>query len=70
MRLEDIVKFNPLSNTHLKELESMVSPDRFSTGVSILDLHAKDQSAHLACRPERTVTSREWQRPSAYRASS
>jgi hypothetical protein len=30
---EDIVKFNPLSSAHLKELESMVSPDRFSTGV-------------------------------------
>jgi D-lactate dehydrogenase (cytochrome) len=49
---EDIVKFNRLSSAHLKELESMVSPDRFSTGVSILDLHAKDQSAHSACRPE------------------
>jgi len=52
MRPEDIVKFNPLSNSHLKELESMVASDRFSTGLSILDLHAKDQSAHSACRPE------------------
>jgi len=49
------VKFNPLSIAHLKELESMVAPDRFSTGPSVLDLHAKDQSAHPACRPEAVV---------------
>jgi D-lactate dehydrogenase (cytochrome) len=54
-RREDIVKFNPLSDVQLKELESMVSADRFSTGSSILDLHARDQSAHSACRPEAVI---------------
>jgi D-lactate dehydrogenase (cytochrome) len=49
------VKFNPLSNAKLKDLASMVSSDRFSTGESILDLHAKDQSAHTACRPEAVI---------------
>jgi D-lactate dehydrogenase (cytochrome) len=49
------VAFNRLSDAHLKELESMVSADRFSTGPSILDLHAKDQSAHSACRPEAVI---------------
>jgi D-lactate dehydrogenase (cytochrome) len=49
------LKFNPLSSTQFKELESMVSSDRFSTGPSILDLHAKDQSAHSACRPEAVI---------------
>jgi len=49
------VKFNPLSDTQLKELESMVSSDRVSTGASILDLHARDQSAHSACRPEAVI---------------
>jgi D-lactate dehydrogenase (cytochrome) len=49
------LKFNPLSDAHLKELESIVSADRFSTGPSILDLHSKDQSAHTACRPEAVI---------------
>jgi D-lactate dehydrogenase (cytochrome) len=30
----------------------MVQPDRISTGESVLDLHAKDQSRHVPCRPE------------------
>jgi D-lactate dehydrogenase (cytochrome) len=54
-RREDIVKFNPLSDAQLKELASMVASDRFSTGASILDLHARDQSAHSACRPEAVI---------------
>jgi len=33
----------------------MEPPDRFSTGVSNLDLHSKDQSQHPACRPEAVI---------------
>jgi D-lactate dehydrogenase (cytochrome) len=44
--------FSTLSDAHLKNFQAMVAPDRFSTGDSILDLHAKDQSRHPACRPE------------------
>ena len=46
------MNFNPLSDAHLKNFQAMVAPDRFSTGDSILELHAKDQSRHPACRPE------------------
>jgi D-lactate dehydrogenase (cytochrome) len=46
------LKFNPLSDSNLKDLESLLPRERISTGASILDLHAKDQSAHTACRPE------------------
>ena len=53
--LEDSVTFRPISDSILKDLESMVSKDRFSTGASVLDLHAKDQSAHAACRPEAVI---------------
>jgi len=49
------VQFNALSAANLKDLEAMVSKDRFSTGTSVLDLHAKDQSAHAACRPEAVI---------------
>jgi D-lactate dehydrogenase (cytochrome) len=33
----------------------MVAPDRFSTGESVLDLHAKDQSQHPPSRPEAVI---------------
>lgn len=46
------MSFNQLNKTHIRDLKSMVSPDRFSTGESNLDLHAKDQSRHKPCRPE------------------
>ena len=46
------MKFNRFNEIHIKDLRSMVSPDRFSTGESNLDLHSKDQSQHQACRPE------------------
>jgi D-lactate dehydrogenase (cytochrome) len=46
------LNFNTLSDAHLKNVKAMVAPDRFSTGDSILELHAKDQSRHPACRPE------------------
>ena len=40
---------------HLLAFESMVAADRFSTGESVLDLHAKDQSRHPAARPEAVI---------------
>ena len=33
----------------------MVPDDRFSTGESVLKLHAKDQSHHRGCRPEAVI---------------
>ncbi len=41
-----------MADSDLKALAALVAADRFSTGESILDLHARDQSAHPACRPE------------------
>ncbi len=49
------MKFNPLTPTHLENLKGMVASDRFSTGESVLDLHAKDESRHLPCRPEAVI---------------
>jgi D-lactate dehydrogenase (cytochrome) len=49
------LKFNPLSGADLRNFEAIISSDRISTGESILDLHAKDQSAHTACRPETVI---------------
>ena len=46
------MKFNRLTNTHLENLKSLLPLDRFSTGDSVLDLHAKDESRHPPCRPE------------------
>ena len=46
------MKFNPLTQTHLESLREMVAPDRFSTGESVLNLHASDESRHPPCRPE------------------
>jgi D-lactate dehydrogenase (cytochrome) len=53
--MEDNLKFNPLSQTHIENLKAMVATDRFSTGESVLDLHAKDESRHPPCRPEAVV---------------
>ncbi|RPJ72029.1 MAG: FAD-binding oxidoreductase, partial [Desulfobacteraceae bacterium] len=47
--------FNPIADSDIKALAALVAADRFSTGASILDLHARDQSAHPACRPEAVV---------------
>ena len=44
--------YNRIDPVHIENLKSMVTPERFSTGVSQLDLHAKDQSQHPASRPE------------------
>lgn len=49
------MKFTRLNKTHIKNLQSMVPPDRFSTGESNLDLHSEDQSQHPACRPEAVI---------------
>lgn len=49
------MKFNPLTQNHLESLKAMVEPDRFSTGESVLDLHAKDESRHPPCRPELVI---------------
>ena len=37
---------------HISDLSSIVAKDRISTGESVLDLHAKDQSHHPPTRPE------------------
>jgi len=49
------LKFNSLNSTHVKDLQSMVAADRFSTGASVLELHAKDQSQHPPSRPEAVI---------------
>ncbi len=46
------MNYQRLTQKHLADLHSLVSEDRFSTGESNLDLHARDQSRHAACRPE------------------
>jgi len=50
-----VLKFNPVHETHMKDLQSMVAPDRFSTGESNLDLHSRDQSHHKPSRPEAVI---------------
>ena len=49
---EHTLDFKSLNQEHINMFKSMVSADRFSTGVSVLDLHAKDQSLHPPRRPE------------------
>lgn len=44
--------YQRLNETHLDRLRSVVSPDRISSGISNLELHAKDESHHEACLPE------------------
>lgn len=46
------MKFTSLTRAHIKDLSHLVPSDRISTGVSVLDLHAKDQSQHAPVRPE------------------
>jgi D-lactate dehydrogenase (cytochrome) len=46
------VSLNPLSADHLRALAGLVPPERISTGESVLNLHACDQSPHAACRPQ------------------
>jgi D-lactate dehydrogenase (cytochrome) len=47
--------YTRLNETHLKRLGAMVAPDRISTGISNLELHARDESHHEACLPEVVV---------------
>ena len=49
------MKFNRLTQENIREIESIVGPERFSIGESNLDLHAKDQSQHPAIRPEAVI---------------
>ncbi|MBW2175688.1 MAG: FAD-binding oxidoreductase [Deltaproteobacteria bacterium] len=49
------MNFNPLSTVHIQDLKAMVAADRFSTGASVLKLHAKDQSHHRGCLPEAVI---------------
>ena len=44
-----------IESRHIERLKSMVPAERFSTGESHLELHAKDQSQHPACRPHAVV---------------
>ncbi|MFC1867372.1 FAD-binding oxidoreductase [Thermodesulfobacteriota bacterium] len=46
------MRFNRLSTTDIEAFQSMVPPDRFSTGESSLDLHSRDQSKHEPSLPE------------------
>jgi hypothetical protein len=68
--MEASLKFNSLDPTHIKNLQSLVATDRFSTGESVLDLHAKDQSPYsgygvgIRIEPGRQPDSR----PKGYRA--
>jgi D-lactate dehydrogenase (cytochrome) len=47
--------FRILNEGHIKDLKSIVGPKRLSTGESILELHAKDQSQHPGIRPEAVI---------------
>jgi D-lactate dehydrogenase (cytochrome) len=49
------MEFKGTTQRHLRELAAIVAPERFSTGESNLELHAKDQSQHPACRPEAVI---------------
>ncbi|MGD2272505.1 MAG: FAD-binding oxidoreductase [Desulfobacterales bacterium] len=49
------MNFNPINQAHVDYFKSLVASDRFSTGASHLDLHAKDQSKHPPCRPEAVI---------------
>jgi D-lactate dehydrogenase (cytochrome) len=47
-----MMQFNSIRPEHLEKLSQFVTSNRISTGTSVLDLHAKDQSQHSAVRPE------------------
>lgn len=44
--------YTALNAEHIKNLQTMVAPERFSTGESNLDLHARDMSSHPPSCPE------------------
>jgi D-lactate dehydrogenase (cytochrome) len=47
--------YNKLTNKELEFIQSIVGPDRMSTGESVLDLHAKDESTLPRRRPDVVV---------------
>ena len=47
--------FNQVTEGDLEHLTSLLSTDRVSTGESVLDLHAQDESYHKGFRPEVVV---------------
>jgi len=49
------LNFNSIETSHIEYLKSLVPVERVSTGESVLDLHAKDQSQHPAVRPELVI---------------
>ena len=49
------MEFQSIGASHIEALSAMVSGDRFSTGESVLKLHAKDQSHHRAHVPEAVI---------------
>ncbi len=49
------MNYNSLTKRHIQDLEAIVGPERFSTGESNLELHAKDQSQHPSIRPEAVI---------------
>ncbi|MDY6972278.1 MAG: FAD-binding oxidoreductase [Thermodesulfobacteriota bacterium] len=49
------MKFERLTQRHLSDLESIVGLERFSTGQSNLELHARDQSQHPPSRPDAVI---------------
>ena len=46
------MNFNSIETSHIRYLKTVVPEERVSTGESVLDLHAKDQSQHPAVRPD------------------
>jgi D-lactate dehydrogenase (cytochrome) len=49
------LNFNSVGAAHINYLKTIVPDERLSTGESVLDLHAKDQSKHPAVRPEAVI---------------
>jgi D-lactate dehydrogenase (cytochrome) len=49
------LSFKRIDDAIIRDLESMVETDRFSTGESNRDLHSKDQSHHEPSRPEAVI---------------
>ena len=46
------MNFNKIRAADINYIKTVIPDDRVSTGESVLDLHAKDQSQHPAIRPE------------------
>ncbi len=52
---ENSVKYAKVTKKDLELITSIVSPERVSTGESVLDLHSKDESFHPRRRPDAVV---------------